>query len=520
MQLVRNDSGGRRRAARWTVAGVLLASSATACGGGTGGGAASADILRVATQQKPVQLDSCGPSNGSELAYQNVLYAPLIKADDKTGKLGPGLAESWSYSDDELGFSLRLKPNLKFQDGTAMDAAAVAKSLTQCKEMGNQVPEEVTGITAEGDRTVLVKLSEPYAALPDLFSGRLGMIASPTAREEKGEQFASRPVGAGPYKLTGYKPEISAELTRWDGYAQAGTPAAKVKKIEWRILSDNSAMASEIFAGNVDYAWGFSTTLIGQLKDQSGITLDGNDISAGWASVNLNRSKPPLDDVRVRQAISHAIDRKAMAQAVSGGAWDTPTWGPYPSGSPFHDGSVENAQPYDLAKAKELLRQAGYGDGLAIKAVALNTFPYADNAVVLKEQLKKAGIDLQVKTAPTAEATKEYYPGTDNLMLISAMGGTSPMYVYPKFYGRESSANVGRVETAATPLVQKLLTTHGEERQKKVMKEINAVAADDVPFIGLYFIPEELAWRDAVTGGKNSRSIQGNVNLAYLGLNR
>ncbi len=505
--------------AGFTVAGAVLVSATAGCGG-TGGGAAAADVLRVATQEKPVQLDSCGPSNGSELAYHNVLYAPLIKADDKTGKLGPGLAESWKYTDDELGFTLKLKPGLKFQDGTAMDAAAVAKSLMQCKAMGNQVPEQVTAITADGAQTVVFKLSEPYAAMPDLLSGRMGMVASPTAREKEGEQFASRPVGAGPYKLTAYKPGVSAELTRWDGYTQAGTPAAKVRKIEWRILSDNSALASEIQTGNVDYAWGFNTTLLAQLKDQSGITLGSNGVSAGWTSINLNRSRPPLDDVRVRQAISHAIDRKAMAVAVSGGAWSTPAWGPYPPGSPYYDRGVENAQPYDPEKAKELLRQAGHGGGLTIKAVALNVPPYADNAVVLKEQLKKVGIDLQVKAQPTAEATKNFYPGTENLMLISSMGGTSPMYVYPRFYGQDTPANVGRVKTAATPLVDKLLTTYGEEEQKKVMKEINAVAARDVPFIGLYFIPDPLAWRDNVTGAKDSPSIQGNVNLAYLGLNR
>ncbi|WP_158566719.1 ABC transporter substrate-binding protein [Actinomadura craniellae] len=498
---------------------MVLASTATACGGSGGGGAAR-DVLRVATQQMPVQLDSCGPSNGSELAYTNVLYAPLIKADDRTGKLGPGLAESWEYSADKLGFSLKLKPYLKFQDDTPMDAAAVAKSLTQCKKMGNQVPEQVTGITADGDRTVVFKLSERYAALPDLLSGRMGMIASPTAREKDGDRFASRPVGAGPYELTDYKPGVSAELTRWDGYTAAGTPAAKVKKIEWRILKDNSALASEVLAGKVDYAWGFNTTLVAQLKDQSGITLGSNDVATGWTSINLNRSRPPLDDVRVRQAISHAIDRKAMAEAVSGGVWKAPTWGPYPARSPFFDPGVENAQPHDPAKARELLRQAGHGNGITIKAVALNTFPYADNAVVLKEQLKKVGIDLQVKAQPTAEATRNFYPGTDNLMLISAMGGTSPLYVYPRFYGQESPANVGEVRTAATPLVQKLLTTYGEDEQKQVMKQINAVSAGDVPFIGLYFIPELLAWRDDVTGATDSTSVQGNVNLAYLGLGR
>ncbi|WP_254716750.1 ABC transporter substrate-binding protein [Actinomadura sp. WMMB 499] len=497
----------------------MLASSVAGCQG-TGGAGAAGNVLRVATQQKPVQLDSCGPSNGSELAYHNVLYAPLIKADDKTGQLGPGLAESWSYSGDERAFTLELKPDLKFQDGTALDAAAVAKSLTQCKEMGNQVPDEVAGITAAGDLTVEFELSEPYAALPDLLSGRLGMVASPTAREKEGERFASRPVGAGPYRLTGYKPGVSAELTRWDGYTEAGTLAAKAERIEWRILGDNSALAAEVLAGNVDYAWGFSTTLVEELKGQPGITLGGNDVATGWTSINLNRSKPPLDDVRVRRAISHAIDRAAMAEAVSGGVWTAPTWGPYPSGSPYYDPAAENAQPYDPEKAKELLRQAGHGDGLTIDAVALNTFPYADNAVVLKEQLKKVGIDLRVEAQPTAEATKNYYPGTENLMLISAMGGTSPMYVYPKFYGRESSANVGRVETAATPLVRELLTTYGEEEQKKVMKEINAVAAQDVPFIGLYFIPEALAWRDDVTGAQDTTSVQGNVNLAYLGLDR
>ncbi|SNT58619.1 peptide/nickel transport system substrate-binding protein [Actinomadura meyerae] len=504
----------------WAAIGVVaLASTAAACGG-EGGSGKSASVLQVATQQTPAQLDSCGASNGSELAYVNVLYAPLIKADDKTGKLGPGLAESWEFSGDKLSLRLTLKPGLKFQDGTVMDAAAVAKSLTQCKKMGNQVPEEVTAITAEGDRTVVFKLGKRYAALPDLLSGRMGMIASPTAREKEGERFASRPVGAGPYKLTDYKPGVSAELTRWDGYTEAGTPAAKVEKIKWRILTDNSALAGEVAAGNVDYAWGFNTTLIAQLKDQPGITLGGNDIATGWTSINLNRSKPPLDDVRVRQAISHAIDRKAMAQAVSGGVWTTPTWGPYPPNSPFYDASVENAQPHDLEKAKELLRQAGHGDGLTIKAVALSSFPYADNAVVLKDQLAKAGIDLQVKTMPTAEATKNFYPGTENLMLISAMGGTSPLYVYPRFYGQDSPANVGKGETAETPLVRELLTTYGEEEQKKIMKRINAVAADDVPFIGLYFIPEPLAWHSDVTGAKETTSVQGNVNLAYLGLDR
>lgn len=503
-------------AAMAAAAGCSSASSGEQSPAGGGG------TLRVATEQTPVQFDPCGASNGSEEPYLTSIYAPLIKQDPKTGELKPGIATSWEFSGaNKLTFTMELREGLSFQDDTAVNAESVAKSLRQCLEMEQQLPDSVEDIQATGSGAIEFSLSEPAAALPHLLADRAGFIASPSAREELGQEFASQPVGSGPYRLTEYVAGHSAVLTRWDGYEPAGEPAAKVDRIEMQIIEDASAMTSAITSGEVDYAYGFGVNTVPQIQDIPGLTVSPNTRGAGFASISMNKSRSPLDDPQVRRAISHAIDRVGMAEAVSSGVWNTPAWGPYPPDSPYYSAFMEDAQPYDPDEAKRLLAEAGYPDGFELQAVALSSKPYKDNAVIIKDQLAKVGIRLDLQIKSTADATKSYYPGTDVDMLISAMGGAGPHYVYPRYYSADSPVTPGDVKLPGfqEPLAA-LDEAYTREDTLAAVEELNRLIADQAPVTGLYFLVEYSAWTDEVTGAENVPTLFGNNNLNYLGLSR
>ncbi|QFG21629.1 ABC transporter substrate-binding protein [Actinomadura sp. WMMB 499] len=495
---------------------AALVSALAACGSGSGSD--GGNTLRTLQSLSPSQFDPCGPANGSESAYIAAIYAPLIRTDPGTGELSPGIATEWNLSDGLKTLTLKLQTGLKFQDDTALDAAAVKKSLEQCLALENQHIPALESIEVQGADTLVIKLKEPGSGLPELLGSRLGMIASPAAREKAGDKFGAEPVGAGPYRLSGFVPGSSVTLAKWDGYKPAGLPAAKVDQISSQLISDPSAQVAALTGGQVDFAW--------RLDYSAPKALEGTDVhtehSLGVSMTNLSidRSQGPLADKRVRQAISHAIDRSALAKANSAGLSDVGATQPYPPGHPFHFDDLDGTYAYDPAKAKQLLAEAGHPDGLTLRGAALNSPAFINNGVVVSEQLAKVGIKVDFEAKDIGEATKGFYVEHKYDLMSSGMNaGPDWLSIYRRLLTTESAGNSGNVPIpGGDEAVARANAAEGEEELAEAIENATKVVQEEVPIIPLYYSPTVTAWSGNVTGGEQSISLNGEADLTALGL--
>ena len=505
-----------RRGLRAAALTAALVSALAACG--TGSGSDGEKTLRTLQGLNPSQFDPCGPANGSETAYMAAIYAPLIRTDPGTGKLSPGIATEWKFADGLKTLTLKLRSGLTFQDGTTLDAAAVKKSIEQCLALKNQTIPGLKAIEAPDAGTVVFRLSAPGGGLVDLLGSRIGMIASPTAREKAGDKYGARPVGAGPYRLTQFVPGSSVTLQKWDGYKPAGLPAAKVDRITSQMISDPSAQVAALTGGQVDFAWRLDYSAP---KALSGTNVHAqHNLGVSQSTLSVDRSQGPLRDRRVRQAISHAIDRAALARTNTAGLSDVGSQQPYPPGNEFHFPELNDAYPYDPDKAKRLLAEAGHPNGLTLRAASLNSPAFVNNGVVIASQLAKVGIKVRFEAKDIGEATKGFYVDHKYDLLSSGMNsGPDWLSIYRRLLTTQSSGNAGHVPIpGGEEAVARANAAESPEQLKEAIKNASKVVQDQLPIIPLYYSPTVTAWSDRVTGGPQSIALNGEADLTALGL--
>ncbi|GAB3451403.1 ABC transporter substrate-binding protein [Actinophytocola sediminis] len=506
-----------------TVAALTIAScSAQAGGGTTGDGSGEPDpqgTLNIVHGSTPNQFDPCGTLSGSELAYMSAIYAPLLRTDPGTGELSAGIATEWVTSPDGLTLTLTLQQGLTFQDGTPLTAETAATSIDQCIALGNQTVPGLEGVAAKGQDTLVFTLEQPLSGLVDLLGSRLGMLASPVAREKSGASFGSTPVGAGPYQLTDFVPGSSVTLTRWDDYQQAGPQPGRAATINVSIITDPSAQVAALTGGQADFGFRLEPPVVTSLKDQPTVTIS-SDIGVAISDLNVDRSQGPLEDVRIRQAISYAIDREALAETGSDGLTDVGSVQPYPPDHPFHMDDLDDAYPHDPDKARELLAQAGHPDGLTLRGVSLDGSNFQNNGVIISEQLAEVGIEVTFEAKALPDATKRFY--TDHQYDIFSTGmnsGPDWMTIYRRLLTTSSSGNAGNAPIPdGDAAVDALNKATSEEELMAALRQANEVLQEQLPIIPLYYTPYVSAWTDRVVGGKDAFAINGEADFTALGV--
>ncbi len=402
------------------VAGPVLAacggdnSGGGQSGGGTttlvGGGSASVatTAASAASQADRTAILKYGQMRGQsydpirlvavEEVQLNVLFDTLLTADPLTGELKPRLASSWQVQPDRV--RLKLRDGVTFQDGTPFNADAVKFSLDRVKsDPSSNIKSQVwqlAGTTVVDPMTIDLMMS-PAAAIPLLYrlTGRPGMIVSPTAVQAAGssQAFSNAPVGAGMYKLEGtWQPREKMSVRAWPGYWDK--EAALLGGIDFGEIA-LSAKANAVLSGSVDVGSITATDLPAIKGDPSIKTIV--DPAATGRGLVLNPTIPPMDNLKLRQAIAYSIDRKAMVQALSSGI-GKPAYQPFTKDSPTYDPALEGLYDYDPDKAKALMAEAGMPNGFTFGSViGAGTGVYVTVSQFLQSQLQKVGIKMDLQ---------------------------------------------------------------------------------------------------------------------------
>ncbi|HSH05006.1 MAG TPA: ABC transporter substrate-binding protein [Anaerolineae bacterium] len=402
------------------------------------------DILKVASVASVTTWDPID-SFSTEAFYLANIYEQLliINPPQSAERFTPLLAERWDVSDDGLVWTFYLRPNVTFHDGEPLTAEAVKMSIEAAADRGGAsfIWAPLDSINVVDDLTVELVMS--YAAPVDLIVSSLyaAYIVSPKLLEEAAanENYFEGGVaaGTGPYRLSDYQTDESVTLVKNDDYWGGWDDADHFEEIQISIINDNATQKELFENGEVDLAL--------RMPLESYAEFGGNDDyqlffePAFFNYVGLfNTLRPPLDDIKVRQALAYAIPyQRIIDEAVSG--YGTQSRGPVPAGLWPHSPDV-NQYTYDMEKARTLLAEAGYPDGgFSLRLTYANSNDIeAAFAPIIKESFAELGIDVTVEAMPFGDQWDEakddpanaqdlflllYWPtysdaGTDNLAAL------------------------------------------------------------------------------------------------------
>ncbi|GAA1775173.1 ABC transporter substrate-binding protein [Pseudarthrobacter sulfonivorans] len=397
--------GPKAAAAAITVSAAL---ALTACGGGATGAnnpaAAKTTTLTLGTVQEIRSWDPAQAHVGHILQpYQAAYDSLLLREPD--GKLSPMLATTWKYNDANTKLTVDLRTDVTFSDGAKFDAEAAKANLDHFKTANGPQMAQLTAVTdvavVDAD-TIELNLSTPDPSLEFYLSQAAGLMGSPKALGT--EAIKTEPVGSGPYvmdKAATVKDSQSVFTARKD-YWNNGLQ--KFQKVTFKTLTDLTARTNALVSGQVDgtlldpktgkQAEGAKMALVTNQVDWQGLLLMDRD----------GATNPALGNLKVRQAINYAFDRKTILDQVLLGQ-GTPTSQPFGKASGAWTEELENYYSYDPAKAKQLLKEAGYETGVTLDVPSVPGFE--TQLAVVKQQLADVGITLNVGSAITNTYTSD-----------------------------------------------------------------------------------------------------------------
>jgi peptide/nickel transport system substrate-binding protein len=292
---------------------------------------------------------------------------------DADGVYQPALVDSWEVSDDSLTWTFKIREGLTMQSGAACDAAMIAKNFDLFRGEGGQNAifwATVDSVAAPDATTVVVNMKAPFAAFPETLATEYAMIENVDKREEVGDTFgASEADGPGPFTLTAFTPGTEVVVNRWDGYPGTNIPyvankgPAYLDSIRWVPILEQGQRANEIEGGTVHVVKDPAGQDIERLQGNGDLTTISFPALANYyISPNYGKTDLGFNEVPVRQAISHAIDRQALVDSLYFGQ-AVATYGPIAPNYKWYETGVEQFNQFDPELAASLLDGAGFTVG-------------------------------------------------------------------------------------------------------------------------------------------------------------
>ncbi|MBA1157717.1 ABC transporter substrate-binding protein [Microvirga mediterraneensis] len=444
----------------------------------------------------PIEPPGLDPTIAAPVAIREVtwvnLYEGLVRID-RAGKVQPLLAKSWEVSPDGLTYTFRLQEGVKFHDGSAFDSADVKFAFDRARDPKStnaqkQIFAPITSIETPDPTTVVIKLKETSGNFLYYLGWGDAVIVAP----ETAANNAANPVGTGPFKFKSWTRGDRVELVRNPDYWQKDK--IKLDSVTFRFISDAQAQVAALKAGDVDAFpnLGAPELFAEFQKDARFKAVAGN--TEGEVVAGMNNAKKPFDDVRVRRALMHAVDRKALVEGAYSGFGQ-------PIGSffsPNHPAFVDMTSviPYDPEKAKALLKEAGYDNGLSITIKSPQMAYASRSAELLSAMLSEVGVDLKIiPTEFPAKWIEEVFKAKDYDMTIVAHA--EPLDI--DIFARDNYYFNYKNDTFKTLVADAAKTTDEKARYAKYA-EAQKILAADVPALFLFQLPKLGVWNAKVKG--------------------
>jgi peptide/nickel transport system substrate-binding protein len=447
----------------------------------------------------PTGLDpATSTTGGANLPQMSSIYGGLFVVtakDDGTGaKVEPNQAESYELADGGNTVRITLRDGITFSDGTPFDAAAVVfniqrdmKSPCTCRPLW---PLAEGGVSAEGDRVVVLKFTRPYAAVINSFPvSNVNWIVSPTALQKLGEdKFKIEPVGAGPFTVVSNQLNSELALQRNKNYFKEGLPY--LDKLTFKSIEGDQPAYQALLAGQAQAYEGLNTTpLLEQAQSNQRLTVTVQPPTSPYV-VQLNTKIAPFNNQKAREAIYAATDFAAIAKGLFKGSFPVSQMFTGPGGL-FHHEKIDGYPRFDLAHAKELVAELG---GLKVTLGTLSTYVAEQVMTALQTQWKAAGIDVSIEKYQLSTLVQQFNSGKWQAMLQTAGAWDPASGVGVGFRFSSTSPFSGVVD----PDLDKLLNAAAAsldpaEREQLYVKAAERIAEKAYAPFGLAFAPANLA---------------------------
>ncbi|MEY2771224.1 MAG: Periplasmic dipeptide transport protein precursor [Pseudomonadota bacterium] len=389
---------------------------------------------------EPTSLD---PTTAPAAAIGEVVHYNIFEGLTKinaNGSITPLLAESWSMDPDGKVYTFKLRKGVKFQDGAAFDSSTVKFSFERAKDPKSTnkakgtVFDNISHISTPDAHTVVLVLNQPDGN----FLFRMGENTAVILHPNSAASAATKPVGTGPFKLENWAKGSAVTLSKWDGFRDAAS--VKLKRVTFRFINDSASQVAALMAGDVDGMPRFQAPQsLKQFQNDKRFVVELGS-TAGKGIMTINNKRKPFDDVRVRRALAHAVDRKAFIDGVFEGLAKPIGSHMAPTDAGFVD--LTGLYPHDPEKAKALLREAGVQTPLNV-TLTLPPPPYArKGGEIIAAQLAKVGINAKIENVEWAQWLGGTFKGNFDLTIINHVEPLDYMqYANPNYYwGYDSKA--------------------------------------------------------------------------------
>ena len=388
------------------LCGALLLS---ACGGSGDGGSSSGnegsssqstDVV-AAVSLDFTTMDPVDTSDTLSGGIQRLIMDGLFGFDDKMGQI-PMLATGYTANDDATEYVITLREGISFSDGTPWDAAAAKANLdklgdkTRGLKRTSLLSNILKSVEVTGDYEVTVTLTQPFGAFIATLAHPACVMMSPKVLEAGDDQCRVNPVGTGQYKFVEWEQgdHLTIQLNPdWWGYeAGIADKDAGFKSIKFQVVTENATRVSMLQSGDAQFIWPVPTESFATLEADSSLNVFAEEGIVVYY-LTMNTQKTPFTDIRVRQAFNYAIDKDAYISVIMNGLGSKATSiiGPAVAGYKGNE-----PYPYDVDKAKELLKEAGYENGFEITMYYSSNTTNEKAAQFMQQQLEKVGVTLKL----------------------------------------------------------------------------------------------------------------------------
>jgi len=479
-------------------------------------------------------LDPIRETDGETFRVTENIYETLVSYEDTNTTVIPGLAESWEISEDGLTYTFKLRQGVKFHDGTDFNAEAVKFNFDRWMDKSNKyhnpegfpyyndmfggykgdpdhVIKEIKVVDAHTIQFVLNRTQAPFLA-------NLGMspfaIASPKAIE--GGKLGDEPVGTGPFKFAGWKRNDIITLEKNPDYWNKGYP--KLDKVIFKVIPENTARLTALTSGEIDLMDGLNPDDAEAVKENKDLQLLLRpSMNVGYLA--FNTEKKPFDNPKVRQAISHAINKPEMVKAFYSGLGE-PATNPMPPSLWGYNDQIKDRE-YNLDQAKKLLAEAGYPNGFKVQFMAMPVpRPYIPDgkkmAEAIQQDLKKIGIETEIVTMEWATYLEKTRLGEYEMCLLGWNGdnGDPDNFLYTLL--DKNTINGNNIPRYSNEEVHQLLlkaqSTSDQKERETLYKKAQELIFNDAPLVPIAHSTPPIAAKAGVTGyqphPKGSESVE------------
>jgi peptide/nickel transport system substrate-binding protein len=436
--------------------------------------------VTVGVQQDFDSLDPhlAGTAGTSEVLFN--IFEGLVKPDTD-GNLIPAVASDYDIAEDGRSYTFTLRDGIHFHNGQSVTIEDVIYSIERCagKLEGQTEPlvsaySVITEVQKVDERTVRLVLAEPNTEL-------IGYLAAAIIPKGYDNQ-AQAPIGTGPFRFVSYSPQQSLVVEKFDDYWQDGVPY--LDQVTFRIVANTDSAMMELKGGSIDIYPYLTDDQARELGGQFDVLIGSSNLVQ---ALFLNNIEPPFDDLRVRQALCNTIDPQQIMDMVAGGNGTEIGSNMFPAFGKYYDPELAGYYEPDIAKAKELLTQAGYPDGFNMTITVPSNYQFhVDTAQVIVEQLKQINVTAKIELVEWASWYSDTYRGRKfQSTIIGLDAELAPSALLDRYGSQDNSNFVNFSDPDYDRILAEAIATVDDTVKIKNYKELQKILTEQAASVYL-----------------------------------